>query len=88
MRCGQPVGHQRREQREEIEYAVTEQALLRDHPIALFRRRVVEASLIPASELDEIDRETVSQVERCVASAKSAPLPTAADLMTDVYVSY
>ena len=57
-------------------------------PIALFRRRVVEASLIPASELDEIDREAVSQVERCVASAKSAPLPTAADLMTDVYVSY
>ncbi len=57
-------------------------------PIDLFRQRVVEASLIPADELDAIDREIVSDVERSVKLAKSSALPTEADLMTDVYVSY
>jgi len=57
-------------------------------PIALFRQRVVEASLIPADELDAIDREAVAAVEHSVRLAKSSAPPTAADLMTDVYVSY
>ncbi len=57
-------------------------------PIDLFRQRVVEASLIPVDELDAIDRETLAQVERSVKLAKSSALPTEADLMTDVYVSY
>jgi hypothetical protein len=30
----------------------------------------------------------VTQIQDAVASAKSAPLPTEADLLTDVYVSY
>jgi pyruvate dehydrogenase E1 component alpha subunit len=57
-------------------------------PLDLFRQRVIEASLIPAADLDAIDRETVAEAARCVKVAKAAPLPTAADLMTDVYVSY
>ncbi|MBN9022266.1 MAG: hypothetical protein J0H08_09270 [Rhizobiales bacterium] len=57
-------------------------------PIDLFRQRVVEASLIPVDELDAIDRDTLAQVERSVKLAKSSALPTEADLMTDVYVSY
>ena len=57
-------------------------------PIALFRQRVIEASLIPAADLDAIDREAVAEAARCVKVAKAAPLPTESDLMTDVYVSY
>ena len=57
-------------------------------PIALFRQRVIEASLIPTDDLDAIDREAVAETARCVKAAKAAPLPTEADLMTDVYVSY
>ena len=38
--------------------------------------------------LDEIDRACKSRIEQCVAAAKSAPMPTEADLLTDVYVSY
>ncbi len=57
-------------------------------PLALFRQRVIEASLIPAGDLDAIDREAVAEAARCVKAAKAAPMPTVADLMTDVYVSY
>ena len=41
-----------------------------------------------ADELAAIDREVLGLIERAVAEAKAAPLPTAADLTTDVYVSY
>ena len=57
-------------------------------PLMLFRRRVVEAGLLDASAVDEIDRATKSRIAQCVAEAKSAPMPTEADLLTDVYVSY
>jgi len=57
-------------------------------PIMLFRQRVVEASLIPADELDAADREIVADIRRYLEAAKSAPMPTEADLMTDVYVAY
>jgi pyruvate dehydrogenase E1 component alpha subunit len=57
-------------------------------PIALFRQRVVEASLLKPDELDEIDRSTKAGMARIVAEAKSAAMPTEADLLTDVYVRY
>jgi acetoin:2,6-dichlorophenolindophenol oxidoreductase subunit alpha len=57
-------------------------------PLDLFRRRVVEASLLAPGDFDSIDRETRGEVERCVARAKAAPMPTEADLLTDVYLSY
>jgi pyruvate dehydrogenase E1 component alpha subunit len=53
-------------------------------PIAMFRQRITEASLISASDLDAIDRELAADIARCVREAKAAPLPTAADLMTDL----
>jgi pyruvate dehydrogenase E1 component alpha subunit len=56
--------------------------------IKLFSERVVEAGVIPRSELDAIDREVGREIEEAVAFAKAAPLPTAADLVTDVYVNY
>ena len=57
-------------------------------PIMLFRQRVVEASLIPADELDAADREIATEIRRYLEAAKAAPMPTEADLMTDVYLAY
>jgi pyruvate dehydrogenase E1 component alpha subunit len=56
--------------------------------IKMFVQRVTEAGVISRGELDAIDREVVKQIQDAVASDKAAPLPTAADLVTDVYVSY
>lgn len=56
--------------------------------IKLFSERVVEAGVIPRSELEAIDREVGREIEEAVAFAKAAPLPTVKDLTTDVYVNY
>jgi TPP-dependent pyruvate/acetoin dehydrogenase alpha subunit len=56
--------------------------------IKLFSERVVEAGVIARAELDLIDREVGREIEEAVAFAKAAPLPTAKDLTTDVYVNY
>jgi acetoin:2,6-dichlorophenolindophenol oxidoreductase subunit alpha len=64
------------------------EAARRRDPIMLFRQRVVEASLIPADELDAADREITAEIRRYMDAAKVAPMPTEADLMTDVYVAY
>ena len=56
--------------------------------LALFREKVTEAGLLDASDLDAIDGEAEAQIDGAVAKAKVAPTPTAADLLTDVYVSY
>jgi pyruvate dehydrogenase E1 component alpha subunit len=57
-------------------------------PLQIFRQRVVEASLLKVADFDAIDAETVAEIARCMAKAKAAPLPTEADLMTDVYLNY
>ena len=54
------------------------EAARNDDPIALFRQRVVEASLIAAAELDASDREIGAEIGRCVEAAKAAPMPTEA----------
>jgi TPP-dependent pyruvate/acetoin dehydrogenase alpha subunit len=56
--------------------------------LKMFRQRVTEAGLLEGDQLEAIDREVVSLIEQAVAEAKSAPPPTEADLMTDVYASY
>src|SRR5574337_296565 len=53
-----------------------------------FGRRVTEAGVVSQAELDAIDKEVGALIERAVQEAKAAPLPQAADLTTDVYVSY
>ncbi|MSP83967.1 MAG: thiamine pyrophosphate-dependent dehydrogenase E1 component subunit alpha [Alphaproteobacteria bacterium] len=53
-----------------------------------FRKRVTEAGLLQAGELDAIDRDVGALIDRSVKAALAAPMPTAADLMTDVYISY
>ena len=56
--------------------------------LALFREKVTEAGLLDAADLDAIDSEAEAQIDGAVAKAKVSPAPTAADLLTDVYVSY
>lgn len=56
--------------------------------LKIFSSRVSEAGVVSRAEMDAIDRSVAAQIEEAVAFAKSAPLPTAADLTTDVYVSY
>ena len=53
-----------------------------------FTAAVTSTGLIGAAELQSIDKEVLALIEDAVKQAKAAPLPTAADLMTDVYVSY
>ncbi|WP_421693614.1 thiamine pyrophosphate-dependent dehydrogenase E1 component subunit alpha [Aestuariivirga sp.] len=56
--------------------------------LKMFAQRVMEAGVIGRGELDSIDREVVAEIQEASAFAKAAPLPTAADLTTDVYVNY
>lgn len=56
--------------------------------IKIFAQRVTETGVIRPAELTAIDREVLDLIEQAVVEAKAAPLPTAADLLTDVYVSY
>ncbi len=53
-----------------------------------FGAAVTGAGVIQPGELQAIDHEVLALIERAVAEAKAAPLPTAADLLTDVYVRY
>ena len=53
-----------------------------------FRERTTRAGLLEASQMDRIDQEVESLIESAVRKAKSDPKPSAADLLTDVYVSY
>ena len=67
-----------------------EVADLRDHQdcLTLFRQRVLEAALLEPEVLDQIDGEVKSQIDQVTNEAKVAAAPTAADLLTNVYVSY
>ncbi|GAA4336334.1 thiamine pyrophosphate-dependent dehydrogenase E1 component subunit alpha [Variovorax defluvii] len=56
--------------------------------LKLFSAKVTAAGALAQAELDAIDREVAALIERAVQEAKAAPQPTAADLLTDVYVSY
>jgi acetoin:2,6-dichlorophenolindophenol oxidoreductase subunit alpha len=53
-----------------------------------FSAQVTAAGVLNAGELKAIDSEVLGLIEDAVKQAKAAPLPTAADLTTDVYVSY
>lgn len=53
-----------------------------------FRARVEKDGLLPLAQLDAIDAEVLALIDAAVAAAQSAPAPTDADVLTDVYVSY
>ncbi len=56
--------------------------------LMIFRNKAVAADLVTDKELDEIDNEVAHKLDVAVEHARQAPLPTADDLLTDVYVSY
>jgi pyruvate dehydrogenase E1 component alpha subunit len=53
-----------------------------------FSAQVAAAGVISADELKAVEREAQALIESAVKQAKAAPLPTLADLTTDVYASY
>lgn len=57
-------------------------------PLTQFRQRVVEASLLKTEELDAVDADVRASISRATAHAKSASMPPAASLMTNVYNRY
>ena len=66
----------------------TEQVREQKDCLALFRTRVTEAGLLEPAQFDEIDRAAAALIDAAVAAAKAAPKPAAAQLLTDVYVTY
>ncbi|MCG1054939.1 thiamine pyrophosphate-dependent dehydrogenase E1 component subunit alpha [Mycetohabitans sp. B5] len=53
-----------------------------------FEERVVRSELVRVDELRAIDERVKALIDDAVRSAKAAPLPTEADLLSDVYVAY
>jgi acetoin:2,6-dichlorophenolindophenol oxidoreductase subunit alpha len=53
-----------------------------------FAARVIETGELTQSDLDAADAEVATMIDKAVDEAKAAPLPTEADLLTDVYVRY
>jgi pyruvate dehydrogenase E1 component alpha subunit len=56
--------------------------------LKIFRTRVTEAQVIADDEFDAIDTEVLALIDTAVEKAIAAPLPTAADLTSDVYINY
>jgi acetoin:2,6-dichlorophenolindophenol oxidoreductase subunit alpha len=53
-----------------------------------FRRRVGEAGLLQAAELQAVEAEVAALIEDAVQTARAGAPPDASALLTDVYVSY
>jgi pyruvate dehydrogenase E1 component alpha subunit len=53
-----------------------------------FAARVTDGGGIAWADLERIDEEARTLIDQAVRRAKADPKPTAADLLTDVYVSY
>ena len=53
-----------------------------------FAARVTETGELAPADLDAVDAEVATVIDKAVEDAKAAPLPTEADLLTDVYVRY
>jgi len=56
--------------------------------IKRFLKDVLGAGVVNQAEIDAINKDVAALIERTVVEAKAAPMPTLADLTTDVYVSY
>ena len=53
-----------------------------------FRERVTSAGWLSDADLDAIDREVATTIDRSVQAARTPAPPSAADLLNDVYVAY
>ena len=76
-------GDQQTYRASEVEHARAELDCLKR-----FAGRVTETGELTRADLDAIDTEVASLIDQAVDQAKAAPLPTEADLLTDVYVRY
>jgi pyruvate dehydrogenase E1 component alpha subunit len=76
---GDPLTYRRKEEAEEVRQ--------RRDPLDLFEQRSVEAGVVDADALRAIDAEVAAEIEAAVAWAEQSPLPTADDLLRDVYVN-
>jgi pyruvate dehydrogenase E1 component alpha subunit len=76
-------GDQQTYRASEVEHARAELDCLKR-----FASRVTETGELAGPDLDAVDAEVGALIDRAVAEAKAAPLPTEADLLTDVYVRY
>ncbi len=56
--------------------------------LKIFRTSVTEAKLLDSTDLDAVDAEVLALIESAVTDARAAARPTAADVLTDVYISY
>jgi len=56
--------------------------------LKIFADKVISAGLLTAAELEAVDKEVLALIEDSVLKAQAAPKPTAADLLTGVYVTY
>jgi len=53
-----------------------------------FRKSVTEAKLLEGADLDKVDSEVMALIDDAVTAARAAERSTAADVLTDVYISY
>ena len=53
-----------------------------------FRRRVTEAKLLDAADLDAMETECAALIDEAVIEARAAPVPTPEMVLEDVYISY
>jgi pyruvate dehydrogenase E1 component alpha subunit len=56
--------------------------------LKIFRAKVTAEGVLTAAALDAADADVLALIDRSVAAARAAAPPSAADLLTDVYVSY
>lgn len=56
--------------------------------LRFFKEKVIADGDIPKDEFSEIDQTVKDMINAAVQTAKDSPLPTEADLLTDVYVNY
>lgn len=57
-------------------------------PLPLFRKKVIEAKLLEAADLDAIDKDVLAEVDSAAQAAIAAPPPDLRSLEKDVYVRY
>ncbi|MCG8348421.1 MAG: thiamine pyrophosphate-dependent dehydrogenase E1 component subunit alpha [Chloroflexales bacterium] len=56
--------------------------------IERFRSAVTDQGLLTAADLDAIDQQAKASIDEAVRFADTSPLPTQADMLTDVYVNF
>lgn len=57
-------------------------------PLDIFKKRVIEAGLLPQDTFDAIDKEVADRIDSAAKAAIAAPVPDVSTVTTDVYVSY